>query len=882
MADKKITELTNITGANLVDADEFVVVDISADETKAITLGELKEAFDSGSGFVRITGDTMTGDLTVPNVIVSGNVDGRDISVDGTKLDTIETNADVTDAANVTSAGALMTTGGTMTGDVGHGDGVKATFGASADLQVFHDGSNSTIADFGTGVFNIASDGAAIQLSTNTGELMAYFAKDGAAQLFYDNSKKLETTATGVDITGTLTSDGLTVETASAPKITVSENTGTGTASIDFVATAAFPKTKIVTDIAAGDLYLETLGNDRLKIANNGDISFYEDTGTTPKFFWDASAESLGIGTASPTQNLHIKGTTNVGVRIEANSNSASLINFADPSDANVGQILYDHTSNYMRFNTNDTEAMRIDSGGHLMVGGASNGGLGSFTLGDTSDARQDVNILTSTTGFGTINFADGTSGADRYRGYISYRHDGNYMQFATDASERMRIDSSGNVGIGTSNPYGDLHLQGAQQDVILTNSDADGVAGATIGRFISQARGYGNNGAEMASIDFETNASAWYKGDIVFKTNNSDGTDISIDAAERMRIDSSGNVGIGTSSPSSNLHVDGNSAAIRVNESGGGDLRLSVTGSTTRVNGYSNHPMLFSTNNSERMRIDSSGNLLVGKTVVNNDDNGLLVQPNGNSWFTATGNYPLGINRKTSDGALITFTKDQSTVGSIASVLNGSDRNLDIGSGDTRLLFYGPTSPAYVPRKANNSASDGYADLGLSSNRFKDLYLSGGVYLGGTGSANKLDDYEEGTWTPILTGSGGNPTQSYNDQVGYYTKVGNMVHLTGWIYFSGSGISAGSGALKLGGLPFTITSALNARGALSIAEQQSFSTAGNGAPTTGFLVFGTTTVDLQVYKNDAGKVSGTTAALASDVQNLTRMAFTCTYTTSA
>ena len=108
MADKKITQLTNITGADLVDVDEFVVVDISADETKAITLGELKEAFDSGSGFVRITGDTMTGDLTVPNVIVSGNVDGRDVSADGTKLDGIEAGADVTDTANVTAAGALM------------------------------------------------------------------------------------------------------------------------------------------------------------------------------------------------------------------------------------------------------------------------------------------------------------------------------------------------------------------------------------------------------------------------------------------------------------------------------------------------------------------------------------------------------------------------------------------------------------------------------------------------------------------------------------------------------------------------------------------------------------------------------------------------------
>ena len=74
MADKKITQLTNITGADLVSADEFVVVDISADETKAITFDELKNAFDTSTGFVRITGDTMTGNLTVPTVI--GNVTG--------------------------------------------------------------------------------------------------------------------------------------------------------------------------------------------------------------------------------------------------------------------------------------------------------------------------------------------------------------------------------------------------------------------------------------------------------------------------------------------------------------------------------------------------------------------------------------------------------------------------------------------------------------------------------------------------------------------------------------------------------------------------------------------------------------------------------------
>ena len=108
MADKKISQLVNLTGASLADDDEFVFVDTSADETKAITWSELKEGLDTGTGFVRITGDTMTGDLTVPNVVVSGNVDGRDVSVDGTKLDGIEAGADVTDTANVTAAGALM------------------------------------------------------------------------------------------------------------------------------------------------------------------------------------------------------------------------------------------------------------------------------------------------------------------------------------------------------------------------------------------------------------------------------------------------------------------------------------------------------------------------------------------------------------------------------------------------------------------------------------------------------------------------------------------------------------------------------------------------------------------------------------------------------
>ena len=109
MADKKISELTALTGANVADTDLLPIVDTSSVETKKITFGEFKLALDTATGFVRITGDTMTGDLTVPNIITAGNVDGRDVSADGTKLDGIEAGADVTDATNVASAGAAMT-----------------------------------------------------------------------------------------------------------------------------------------------------------------------------------------------------------------------------------------------------------------------------------------------------------------------------------------------------------------------------------------------------------------------------------------------------------------------------------------------------------------------------------------------------------------------------------------------------------------------------------------------------------------------------------------------------------------------------------------------------------------------------------------------------
>ena len=96
-------------------------------------------------------------------------------------------------------------------------------------------------------------------------------------------------------------------------------------------------------------------------------------------------------------------------------------------------------------------------------------------------------------------------------------------------------------------------------------------------------------------------------------------------------------------------------------------------------------------------------------------------------------------------------------------------------------------------------------AGVALEDAALTDPVVTGGVYLGGTGAANYLDDYEEGTWTPVFGGSSSNPTSvSYQLQEGSYTKIGRTVFVRcfiGWKTYTG-----GSGNIYITGLPFTNT----------------------------------------------------------------------------
>jgi hypothetical protein len=278
------------------------------------------------------------------------------------------------------------------------------------------------------------------------------------------------------------------------------------------------------------------------------------------------------------------------------------------------------------------------------------------------------------------------------------------------------------------------------------------------------------------------------------------------------MRITSAGNVGIGTSSPSALLNLSSSSNTIlRLDDTNGTDSYHHIeTSGTNGQNliisadqGGTGGGALVIRNNggTEAMRVDSSGNLLVGKTSSAFTVAGHAINSDGLLVSTRDGDNVAVLNRETNDGSILQFRKDNSPVGSIGSRAGTVLYITSTGTNETGLDFGGIS----INPMLSGSLSNGTTDLGNAGNRFKDLYLSGGAYLGGTAAANKLDDYEEGTFTPELAdaASGGN-TATTTTSTGVYTKVGNLVILNmRFTDIDTTGLT-GTNTLFVRDLPFT------------------------------------------------------------------------------
>jgi len=261
------------------------------------------------------------------------------------------------------SGGTVLELGTNPASDVTFGDNTKAVFGAGSDLQIYHDASDSIINDNGTGSLKLQQGG----------------------------STKLEVTTTGIDVTGTVTADGLTVG-------------GTGTGDADVVLkrssdgltvgnlTVDSANSRLVLDTAYSFLDFETESSKRGMRINNCDIQFFEDTGTTAKFYWDASAESLGIGTTAPTDAITILDSTNstAGQRIKIGYESSDF-NYTIGRNTSTGHL------DFIGTNSAGSSLIGYTFNGNVGIG---NGGLALTRLAVTNSV-VGANIETTSSDAG-------------------------------------------------------------------------------------------------------------------------------------------------------------------------------------------------------------------------------------------------------------------------------------------------------------------------------------------------------------------------------------------------------------------------------------------------------------------------------------------------
>jgi hypothetical protein len=332
---------------------------------------------------------------------------------------------------------------------------------------------------------------------------------------------------------------------------------------------------------------------------------------------------------------------------------------------------------------------------------------------------------------------------------------------FTTGGSEAMRITSTGSVGIGASSPVAPIHVNG-ENSLGLTawfgnensyvNNAAYHYADARVGISGRDSDGT-DRGAGIEYTVRNTGNSNFSHGYTVF---NRDGAYVfglggsgTAPAVERLRITSAGNVGIGTSSPATKLHIESatTNEAIRINSS---------TGFNAGINYYVNNVIKWTAQalgdgsdayrfynfvtNSEAMRIDASGNLLVGKTNTSDlsGDAGAVLAASGYGYFTRDGAIPLHVSRLTDDGDLLQFRRGATAVGSIGVESSNNMYFECSASNHPGLLFF---NEIIIPRY-NQTNSDGDVDLGRSVNRFNDIYATNGTIQ--TSDRNEKQDIAE------------------------------------------------------------------------------------------------------------------------------------------
>ena len=166
------------------------------------------------------------------------------------------------------------------------------------------------------------------------------------------------------------------------------------------------------------------------------------------------SSGNVGIGTTAPTDydgeadNLVIASSDHTGLTIASTgTDKRTNLYFADGTSGNAqyrGAFTYDHSDDSLLARTAGAERFRIDSSGRILAGTTSVGWDGADDLIVAGSANVGITIRSGDDDLGTLAFADGTSGADGYRGWVQYKQSSEYMTMGTNGTQRLRVDSDG------------------------------------------------------------------------------------------------------------------------------------------------------------------------------------------------------------------------------------------------------------------------------------------------------------------------------------------------------------------------------------------------------------------------------------------------------
>lgn len=355
------------------------------------------------------------------NVTVNGTMTATAFSGDGSALTNLPVSTPTLTSLGIPNHDQLSVD---ATGNVSFGDNDKAIFGAGSDLQIYHDGSSSRIVDAGTGNLLIEADELIIRNAAGN-ETKADFYSNGAVGLYYDNAIKLATTATGVDVTGTVQGDALLID----GNATIDQGANSGnTLSLDRTG-------------AEGTLGLFYNGTQTGLISgvSGGGINAY--VGSTPSLAMAiSSAGNVGIGTTSVAYRMNIFGNGN------------NFLQFSSTGDALAGHLIGRAASKNLRiqnsenanieFWTNNTERMRLDSSGNVRINttGALVSGTEKVTIAGGSSSAYDA-CLTLKSAYATggtgVNGVYFLNNINNPAGYIGWN--GTTTSYVTSSDYRLK-----------------------------------------------------------------------------------------------------------------------------------------------------------------------------------------------------------------------------------------------------------------------------------------------------------------------------------------------------------------------------------------------------------------------------------------------------------